>query len=226
MFSVVPRRYDIINRIFTLRLDERWRARAVQECLQDAPARALDLCTGTGDLALRMAAVAGEGALIVGADFSLPMLAEARLKAAHAGVRVPFVPADASELPFKDGTFNAIGIGFGFRNLTYRNPKRDRYLAEIIRVLAPGGRFVIVESSQPSFRLYRAMVHLYVRTMVSFVGGIISGQRGAYRYLAHSAIHFYGPDELCALLEGAGFRRARYSLMLGGVAAIHVAYKD
>ena len=92
MFSVVPQRYDIINRIFTLRLDERWRARAVEECLEDAPARVMDLCTGTGDLALRMAAASGEHTLVVGADFSMPMLAEARLKAAHAGVRVPFVP--------------------------------------------------------------------------------------------------------------------------------------
>jgi len=226
MFSVVPRRYDIINRVFTWRLDERWRASAAKECLEDTPARVMDLCTGTGDLALRIAAEAGGSTQVVGADFSMPMLAEARLKAARAGARIPFVPADASELPFKNETFNAIGIGFGFRNLTYRNPKRDRYLAEIFRVLAHGGRFVIVESSQPRFRLYRALVHLYVRTMVSFVGGFISGQRGAYKYLAHSAIHFYGPDELCALLEGAGFKRVRYRLMLGGVAAIHVAFKD
>lgn len=226
MFSAVPRRYDIINRMFTWRLDELWRARAVKECLEDAPACMMDLCTGTGDLALRIASRAGAGTLIVGADFSLPMLEEARIKAERAGARIPFIPADASELPFKNGSFNAISIGFGFRNLTYRNPKRDRYLAEIFRVLAPGGRFVIVESSQPRFRLYGALVHLYVRTMVSFLGGIISGQRGAYRYLAHSSINFYGPEELCELLKGAGFVRVRYRLMLGGVAAIHVAYKD
>ena len=226
MFSGVPQRYDLINRVFTLGLDERWRARAVEECLAARPARVLDLCTGTGDLALRLAASAGEGTLIIGADFSLPMLAEARLKAARAGARVPFVPADASELPFKNGSFDVVSIGFGFRNLTYRNPKRDRYLAEIFRVLAPGGRFVIVESSQPRFRPYRALVHLYVRTMVSFVGGLISGQRGAYRYLSHSAIHFYGPDDLCALLESAGFGRLRYATLIGGVAAIHVAFKD
>jgi demethylmenaquinone methyltransferase / 2-methoxy-6-polyprenyl-1,4-benzoquinol methylase len=226
MFSEVPQRYDLINRIFTLGLDERWRARAVKECLDARPARVMDLCTGTGDLALRLAASSGGGTMIIGADFSLPMLAEARLKAARAGAQVPFIPADASELPFKDGSFNVISIGFGFRNLTYRNPKRDRYLAEIHRVLAPGGRFVIVESSQPRFWPYRAFVHQYVRAMVSFVGGLISGQKGAYRYLSHSAIHFYGPDELCALLVGAGFTRARFRLLLGGVAAIHVAYKD
>jgi demethylmenaquinone methyltransferase / 2-methoxy-6-polyprenyl-1,4-benzoquinol methylase len=226
MFSGVPQRYDLINRIFTLKLDERWRARAVEECLGDGPARVMDLCTGTGDLALRLASAAGKGTVIIGADFSMPMLAEARMKAAQAGAQVLFIPADASELPFKNESFHVISIGFGFRNLTYRNPKRDRYLAEILRVLAPGGRFVIVESSQPRFGLYRALVHLYVRTMVSFVGGIISGQKGAYRYLAHSAIHFYGPEELCRLLEGAGFKRVRYRLLLGGVAAIHVAHKE
>jgi demethylmenaquinone methyltransferase / 2-methoxy-6-polyprenyl-1,4-benzoquinol methylase len=224
MFAAVPRRYDLINRLFTLRLDERWRALAAAECLGGAPARALDLCTGTGDLAIRLADAGAPGA-VYGVDFSMPMLEVARVKALRQGAAVAFAAGDAAALPFRDGSFNVIGIAFGFRNLTYRNPGRDRYLAEILRVLEPGGRLVIVESSQPRSRIFRALAHLYIRSAVSVMGGIVSGQRGAYRYLAHSAIHFYNPEELSVLLTEAGFSRVEYRALLFGVAAIHVVYK-
>ncbi len=226
MFSEVPHRYDLINRLFTLRFDERWRRRAAEECLSAGAARILDLCTGTGDLAVRIALSAGAKASVFGVDFSMPMLEFARAKAARAGADVAFSAGDAGELPFRDGSFGVIGIAFGFRNLTYRNPGRDRYLAEILRVLAPGGRFVIVESSQPRSGLFRALVHLYTRIGVSFIGGVVSGQRGAYNYLAHSAVNFHGPGELADLLRSAGFSRVEYHRLLGGVAALHIAYKD
>ncbi len=225
MFSGVPRRYDLINRLFTWGLDERWRAAAAAECLGRGAARVLDLCTGTGDLAVRLAAGAGARSDIFGADFSLPMLEEARRKAGRAGAAVRFAACDAAELPYRDGSFGVIGIAFAFRNLTYRNPGRDRYLSEVLRVLAPGGTFVIVESSQPRARLFRALVHLYMKVAVSFVGGLISGQRGAYRYLAHSAVNFYAPDELAALLKTAGFSSVEYRALLGGVAALHICRK-
>ncbi|MDM7925264.1 MAG: ubiquinone/menaquinone biosynthesis methyltransferase [bacterium] len=225
MFSAVPRRYDIINRLFTLRLDERWRRMAAEKILEGGPAAALDICAGTGDLALALDALARGVTAVFGADFSMPMLAEARRKADRAGSAARFVAADAGELPFRDGAFGAVGIAFGFRNLTYRNPGRERYLAEVMRVLAPGGRFVIVESSQPRSRVVRALAHLYVRAAVSLVGGLISGERGAYRYLAHSAVNFPGPDDVAALLRGAGFGRVEYRRLMLGAAAIHVAYR-
>lgn len=225
MFSSVPGSYDLINRLFTWRLDERWRAAAAEECLRDGAARVLDLCTGTGDLAVRLAAGAGGRGAVCGADFSLPMLAVARRKAERASARVLLAACDAAELPYRDGSFDVIGIAFAFRNLTYRNPGRDRYLSEILRVLAPGGKFVVVESSQPRSRALRALVHLYVKVMVSFIGGMISGQRGAYRYLAHSAVNFYGPHELAALLLEAGFSRVEHRALMGGVAAIHICRK-
>lgn len=225
MFSEVPESYDLINRLFTLRLDERWRRRAAEACLAAGAARVLDLCTGTGDLAVRIASAAGKRADVYGVDFSMPMLKYARAKAARACVPALFTAGDVSELPFHDGAFGVITIAFGFRNLTYRNPGRDRYLAEILRVLEPGGRFVIVESSQPRSAIFRALVHLYTKIVVSFVGGIVSGQRGAYNYLAHSAINFYGPGELSDLLRAAGFSRVEHRPLLGGVAAMHIAYK-
>lgn len=225
MFSEVPESYDLINRLFTLRLDERWRRRAAEACLAAGAARILDLCTGTGDLAVRVASAAGKRADVIGVDFSMAMLEYARVKAAGAGVPALFMAGDASELPFHDGVFGVITIAFGFRNLTYRNPGRDRYLAEILRVLETGGRFVVVESSQPRSRIFRALVHFYTRVVVSFLGGFISGQRGAYKYLAHSAVHFYGPEELSELLLSAGFSKVEHHPLLGGVAAIHIAYK-
>ena len=225
MFSGVPRRYDFINRLFTWGLDERWRAAAAKECLGSGAARVLDLCTGTGDLAVRLAAGAGGRSAVFGADFSIAMLEVARRKTEREGARVLFAACDAAELPYRDGSFGVIGIAFAFRNLTYRNPGRDRYLSEILRVLAPGGTFVIVESSQPHSRVFRALVHLYMKVAVSFMGGLISGQRGAYRYLAHSSVNFYGPDELAALLRGAGFSRVEYRSFLGGVSALHICHK-
>lgn len=225
MFSGVPRRYDLINRLFTLRLDERWRRLAAAECLNQGAARVLDLCTGTGDLALRLSSGAGARSLIFGTDFSMPMLEVARAKAARSGASIQFIAGDAAALPFRDNAFDVIGTAFAFRNLTYLNPGRDRHLTEILRVLSPGGKFVIVESSQPRFRILRAVVHWYMKAAVSFTGGFISGQRGAYRYLAHSAINFYNPDELADLIRSAGFKRVEYCPLLGGVAAIHVAWK-
>ncbi len=225
MFSDVPHRYDLINRLFTMGLDQRWRRIAAGECLSGAPSRVLDLCTGTGDLALRLGADAGGKVPVTGVDFSMPMLGVARRKAAREGMDVPFVLGDAGRLPFRDGTFDAVGIAFAFRNLTYRNPGRDRYLAEIIRVLAPGGRFVIVESSRPGSRIMGVLVGLYLKIAVSFFGGILSGQRGAYRYLARSAANFFPPGELADLLRAAGFSVVTWRTFAYGAAALHVAIK-
>jgi demethylmenaquinone methyltransferase/2-methoxy-6-polyprenyl-1,4-benzoquinol methylase len=223
MFSAVPRRYDLINRLFTFRLDEAWRRSAAVECLKEGPRRLLDLCTGTGDLAAGLAFQSDPEQYIAGVDFSMPMLEKARSKTEG---KAGLVQGDAACLPFREGSFNAIGIAFAFRNLTFRNVSRDRYLSEILRILSPGGKFVIIESSQPRSAVFRALVHWYMRSAVSFMGGFVSGQRGAYKYLAHSAINFYGPDELTDLLVKAGFIRVRYRLFLFGAAALHVAFKN
>lgn len=225
MFSGVPRRYDIINRLFTLRLDQRWRRAAARECLSGSPRRVLDLCAGTGDLTIRLSSDKAPETLIVGADFALPMLALAKRKAARAGAGPPFVAGDASRLPFRDGSFDAVGIAFGFRNLTYRNPGRDRHLAEILRVLVPGGRLVIVESSRPRSRVMKALSDIYMKLVVSTIGGLLSGQRGAYRYLAHSAVNYYAPQELAELLRATGFSDVTWKPFIGGIASLHVAVK-
>jgi len=231
LFDSVPPRYDLLNRVLTWRLDEHWRARAARLCLAGAPARVLDLCCGTGDLALRLAAGAGDSARVTGLDYSGPMLAKARRKMARprlapssgGGSAVRFVEGDAANMAFGDGTFDAVGIAFAFRNLAWRNPLCHPALAEVRRVLRPGGRFVIVETSQPAHPVLRAGFHAYMALMVAAIGGWVSGQRPAYRYLAESARRFHTADEVSRLLAGAGFANVRVQRLLGGVAAIHVA---
>lgn len=225
MFNAVPPRYDTVNRIFTWGLDERWRKQAARICLESHPARVMDLCCGTGDLAVWLASMAQAPAPVCGLDYSRPMLARAVEKAQRRPVRTPltFVQGDVADLPFPDACFDAIGISFAFRNLTYKNPLTRRYLQEVVRVLKPGGRFVIVESSQPPNAVIRKLFHAYVRWYVPRVGHLISKNRPAYRYLSESAARFYTAEELADLLAAAGFGMVTVKRLLFGAAAIHVA---
>ena len=226
MFNEVPGRYDILNRIITWGLDERWRKLAVKECLAGNPASALDLCTGTGDLALRMARQATGSISIQALDYSAPMLEVAKRKAGTMGLdKIEFIHGDAADMPFEEGKLDAIGIGFAFRNLTYKNPDREIFLAEIYRVLKKEGRFVIIESSQPSSRFVRSLFRLYLKVFVAGLGGIISGHKGAYRYLAASARNYYTPKEIRELLLTAGFTKVDHRVLSGGVAGLTIAVK-
>lgn len=225
MFTAVPPSYDLINHIVTLGLDRHWRWMAARACLDKEPRRVLDLGCGTGDLTIALARLAEKGVEITGLDYSLPMLERARQKAARAGVgeRIKFVHGEATQLPFPDGYLDCVGISFAFRNLTYKNPLRLPHLAEVKRVLRPGGRYVIVESSQPENRVIRTLFHLYMRSIAKSVGTLISGNRGAYRYLAESMSRFYSPQEVTEMLLTAGFRDTGYNPLLFGIVGIHVA---
>jgi demethylmenaquinone methyltransferase/2-methoxy-6-polyprenyl-1,4-benzoquinol methylase len=227
MFAAVPRRYDAVNRLATFGLDQRWRKLAVAEILSLAPSRALDLCTGTGDLAVLLAGAGAAEPSIAAIDFSGPMLGEAVRKARFRGVRarIAFALADAAALPFPSAAFDVVGIGFGLRNLTWRNASAAAHLAEILRVLRPGGRLVATESSQPRAAAVRLGFRAYLRAVVGPLGGLVSGNRGAYAYLADSAARFYTDEELEGVLEEAGFCRVRHTPLLAGAAAIHVAEK-
>ncbi len=227
IFMAVPPHYDLINRLFTWGLDERWRSLTARECLKEQPEQVLDLCCGTADLALRLAGMSSDSTRTVGIDFSLPMLEIAKEKSEHAGMndRVFLIHGDTAALPFTDGQFDCIGISFAFRNLTYKNPLALRYLTEVLRVLRPGGRFVIVESSQPGSWLIRKLFHLYMRWYVSRLGYLLSRNRGAYRYLAESASRFYTVGELRNLMLEIGFSKFSSRRLVFGAAAIHVATK-
>jgi demethylmenaquinone methyltransferase/2-methoxy-6-polyprenyl-1,4-benzoquinol methylase len=227
MFTSVPPRYDLINHLITLGLDWRWRREAAKECLAALPGRMLDLCCGTGDLVIRVARIAKGDTELIGLDFSRPMLVIAAGKATGigAGKGISFIHDDATKMPFPDGYFDCVGISFGFRNLTYKNPLATQYQFEVFRVLKKGGRFVIVESSQPNNKLIRMLGHFYIRLVVPRLGYLLSGDRGAYRYLAESSTNYYAPEEVRNMLLEAGFAEVRYRPLFFGAAGIHVAVK-
>ena len=227
MFSRVPVRYDLLNRLLTLGLDQRWRKQATEICLQSDPKRMMDLCSGTGDLAIELAVRVGKEVEIIAADFCQPMLEVARKKAQKLRLedKIEFRVADAASLPFDDDYFDVIAIAFGFRNLTFKNLKSEKYLQEIYRVIDSGGRLVIVETSQPESPLLKTLSRLYYSAVVKPLGNVISGERGAYSYLAYSAINYFKPPAVRELLISVGFNAVDYIPLWGGIAAIHVAYK-
>ena len=227
MFITVAHRYDLINRVITCGLDKGWRWKAARECLVSQPSRVLDLCCGTGDLAINMARHAGNGVELIGIDYSRPMLVIATKKAERLskGRRISFTNGDASNLPFPDGYFDCVGISFAFRNLIYKNPLARYHITEILRLLSAGGKCVILESSQPKVKIIRKLFHLYLRWFVSKSGYLLSGNRGAYSYLAESAARFYTSEELKEILVTAGFSHVSSRPLFFGVATIYIAVK-
>jgi len=218
MFTRIAPRYDFLNHLLSLSLDRLWRrrtARALARHLAGAGSCALDLCCGTGDLALELARVS-RGA-VVGSDFVHPMLARAREKAARQGRRLLLVEADALELPFADAQFEVVTAAFGFRNLAnYR-----RGLEEIYRVLKPGGEVAILEFSMPRRGLLATLYGFYFRRVLPWVGQAVSGVRGPYSYLPASVEKFPDCEEFARWLEAAGFRSVRYEQWTGGTVALH-----
>jgi demethylmenaquinone methyltransferase / 2-methoxy-6-polyprenyl-1,4-benzoquinol methylase len=227
MFNRVPQSYDLVNRIITCGLDRRWRKAAVLRCIKNGPGTVLDLGCGTGDLAVRLAETSDRQPQIIGLDFSRPMLRAAVKKAGRRRIqsRITWIQSDVRELPFADNRLDCAGISFAFRNLTYKNPFRDVFLREICRVIKPGGRFVIVESSQPDNPWIHLFFRWYVRIFVRIAGRLVSRDKGAYRYLADSVIRFYKPNEITVLLKQAGFREVGCRPLFLGAAALHEAVK-
>jgi demethylmenaquinone methyltransferase/2-methoxy-6-polyprenyl-1,4-benzoquinol methylase len=226
MFMSVPPRYDMLNRLLTLRFDERWRKKAAEKLLDKEPGRLLDLCSGTGDLAIRLKQDAPSDVEIHALDFSQPMLHLAEKKAKMRNIKdIRFQLGDAASMPYSDGFFDGVGIAFAFRNLTYKNPDTQKFFGEILRVLRPGGRFVAVETSQPENKVLRRLYHFQLKYITAPIGGWLSGEKQAYTYLAESASNFYFPGEMKEILLKAGFKKVKYKQLIGGVAALWVCTK-
>jgi demethylmenaquinone methyltransferase/2-methoxy-6-polyprenyl-1,4-benzoquinol methylase len=207
-------------------MDKGWRNAAARECLAGKPQKVLDLCCGTGDLGLTIARMADYPLEVKGLDYSQPMLDIAAQKAAEVrGRTITFTQGDASKLPFPSASFDCVGVSFAFRNLTYRNVLAKEHIAEILRVLKPGGRCVIAESSQPGPGWIRALDHIYFRLYVYPLGACLSGNKAAYRYLAQSAIHYYSPEEMRSLLVSSGFKSMDYKPLFFGAAGVYSAVK-
>ncbi len=226
IFTEVPPKYDLLNRVLTLNLDEGWRKKTAGEIFKNNPGTILDLCCGTADLTMHLAERSDENTRIYGLDFSHTMLERAKEKVAVFGDgKVQLVQGDAGNMPFESNFFDSVGISFGFRNLTFQNPDAQLHISEIYRVLKPGGRFVIVETSQPSNPVIRFFYHLYHKLITAPIGGLISGNREAYKYLAYSANNYYSLSQLSKLLENAGFRKTQGIPLMLGAAAIMIAEK-
>jgi demethylmenaquinone methyltransferase/2-methoxy-6-polyprenyl-1,4-benzoquinol methylase len=217
MFDRVASRYDALNSVMTAGLHHGWRKRAGDRAELAPGDSALDICCGTGDLALELAGRASPGGHVVGCDFSEPMLDLAREKAAQRGAEgVRFEWADALSLPYDAGRFDAVTVGFGVRNLA----DLERGLAEMARVLRPGGRLVILEITQPSRPPLSTFFSLWFDRIVPLLGSF-SDESEAYAYLPESVRSFPPPQRLAELMDGAGLSEIRWTILAGGIIAIH-----
>jgi demethylmenaquinone methyltransferase/2-methoxy-6-polyprenyl-1,4-benzoquinol methylase len=217
MFAGIAGRYDLLNHLLSGNVDKRWRrlvARTLQPSLVEG-ARVLDVACGTGDLSLVLDD-AGAGQ-VIGLDFCRPMLEVARRKAEADSRAVPFVEGDALRLPFADETFDAVTIAFGLRNLA---GVADG-LAELRRVLRPGGRVAVLEFSSPLMPGFHALFRFYFTRVLPRIGGLVSGSRGAYEYLPDSVSKFPDQKRLAELMREAGFESVVYRNLTGGIAALH-----
>jgi demethylmenaquinone methyltransferase/2-methoxy-6-polyprenyl-1,4-benzoquinol methylase len=221
MFGRIAPRYDLLNRVMTGGMDRRWRAITVAETRLQRGGRALDVATGTGDLAYLLARVAGPDGQVIGVDFTEPMLELARLKA-HPARPVPdFQRADALDLPFPDGCFDAVTIGFGLRNVV----GLPRALSEMYRVLRPGGRMACLEVTKPRHPLLAAGFYAYFENVVPLLGSLLNGSREAYTYLPSSLRPFPDAPTLRRLMLDTGFRAVHMRLLNLGTIAIHVGVR-
>jgi demethylmenaquinone methyltransferase/2-methoxy-6-polyprenyl-1,4-benzoquinol methylase len=223
MFDGIAPRYDLLNHLLSLNVDRAWRRRVVRQVpLGDGPL--LDLCTGTGDLAFEYDRACGGRKRIIGADFSMEMLAHAVRKSRRRGShpRIQFVQADAQQLPFADDIFEVVTVAFGLRNVT----DTDRGLREMVRVTRPGGRVAVLEFSRPRHWLFGRAYRAYFRYLLPLVGQLFSrsGEK-AYVYLPASVMEFPDGEALAGRMRAAGLRDVTFTPFTVGIATLYVGTK-
>jgi len=214
MFDRIARRYNIMNRVMTFGQDMRWRRFVIQQAKLSPGGTLLDLATGTGDIALE-AVRAVPNLTAVGGDFSIGMMLVGQQQ--RDGDRVKWVGADAIQLPFPNNSFDAVTSGYLMRNVI----DIPRALSEQKRVLKPGGRVVVLDTSPPPNNLLRPFIMIHLRYVIPLLGRLISGNPDAYQYLPDSTQKFKTPEELATLMREAGFEMVRYKTFMFGTMAVH-----
>jgi len=223
MFSSIAGKYDLLNRLFSFGIDARWRRELASEIPAESNLPILDVATGTADVAMTLERRCRGDRLIVGTDFTLPMLQVGAKKISdEQALRIRLLAGDAYALPFMKETFGAVTIAFGLRNLAHRLEG----LEEMARVLAPGGRIVILEFSPMDKPVFGPLFRFYFHIVMPLLGGLISGDMGAYRYLPESVEKFPGPAQLGREMVEAGFTEVKYRALTMGIAYLHVGEKQ
>ena len=222
MFDAIAPRYDLLNHVLSAGMDRGWRDRAVDALSLSSGARVLDLCTGTGDLAIAIVRRTN-GATVVGVDFAGEMLRLARTKVSGASLdgRIRLVRGDATHIPLPDSSCDAATIAFGIRNVA----EPQRALAELARVIKPGGRLAILEFGEPRIPGIRTLYAWYFRYLLPFVGRLVSKHRSAYTYLPASVGAFPPPSEFSSILGATGFSQVQAVPLTFGIVYLYVAQR-
>ena len=220
MFDAIAPRYDFLNHVLSAGMDRGWRDRAVDALSLSSGARVLDLCTGTGDLAIAIVHRAS-GATVVGIDFAGEMLRLARVKVTAASLdrRIRLVRGDATSIPLPDGSCDAATIAFGIRNVA----EPQRALAELARVIKPGGRLAILEFGEPRIPGIRTLYSWYFRYLLPLIGRLVSNHQSAYSYLPASVGAFPPPSEFSRVLAATGFSHVRAVPLTFGIVYLFTA---
>lgn len=220
VFDSVAPRYDLMNDLMSMGLHRAWKAYTVLVANAQPGQRVLDIAGGTGDLALAFARKVGASGQVVHTDINEAMLRTGRDRLLDAGVALPTLVCDAEKLPFPEGHFDLVSVAFGLRNMTHK----DRALAEMHRVLKPGGKLLVLEFSRVAQPLQKAY-DWYSFNVLPRLGRLVAGDEGSYRYLAESIRMHPGQDELKAMMKVGGFGHVDYHNLTGGVVALHVGIK-
>jgi demethylmenaquinone methyltransferase/2-methoxy-6-polyprenyl-1,4-benzoquinol methylase len=224
MFGNIAPRYDLLNHLLSLNIDRYWRWRTTRLVPPQGEGPILDVCTGTGDLALAYDRASGGKVPIIGTDFCLPMLLPAcrKTRRRHAASRITFLEADTQRLPFPDNAFQLTTVAFGLRNVS----DTDRGLAEMVRVTRPGGRVAILEFSRPRHWLFGRLYRFYFRWVLPCVGQLVSRSKdNAYNYLPASVMEFPDGEALAEKLRQHGLTQVWYQPFTFGIATLYVGTK-
>ena len=223
MFDEIAPSYDQLNHLMSLGIDRIWRRKALKEIVDGTQQQILDVACGTGDSTIAIAKAMTPGGKVTGIDISAKMMDPLMRKAAHEGVhdRIKLMQADALAMPFKADTFDRVTCAFGIRNFE----DKSKGLEEFLRVLKPGGKVVILELGIPEKPLIRKLYNIYFRHILPLIGGLISGNRAAYRYLPESVYAFPSAPTFCTILQAAGFRNVRHRAFTFGMCRMYVGEK-